>query len=163
MNTELSWKYRIFKNAREIYSKKVLIGTLRDLTWTQSAKGEINGKKYKFKTKGFFKHKTQIIDPATDFIIGKITYNNWMTKAKIEYLDKVVHWKYSNFWNTKWRLSDSAGIEINFHGSSSRGKIESDNPDDVLILAGLFIANYNWQYTITAMSVILIASMSTIL
>jgi hypothetical protein len=150
MKTTLNWKKGTFKTTYEIYTYGKVAGRLKEKSWTQSADGELNGNRYIFNSKGFFKLKTEIIDSINNTIIGKISYNSWMTKARIEYSGKVINWKYDNSWNTKWSLFDSEGAKIRYSGSSSNGKIESDMQNDMLVLTGLYIANYNWQMTMIA-------------
>jgi len=163
MKTILKWKKGILKNTYQIYSEDIQVGKLREKSWTQSADGELNGKKYTFKTKGFFKQVTQIIDSESGSIIGKITYNSWMTKARIDYSDKVANWKYNNAWNTKWILFDSEGIQINYRGSSTKGKMELENHTDMLALAGLYITNYYWQVSFAVIIAALIPVWITLL
>lgn len=138
-----------------IYFNGTLIGNLKDKSFSQTAKGEVSGKEYIFKTKGFLKQHTEIIDGSENRIIGEITYNSWMTKATIAINDKILNWKYDNAWNTKWSLFDSAGTLLNFSGSSSKGQINSNVEDELLILTGLFVTNYYWQTT----TVVLIAAL----
>jgi hypothetical protein len=147
MKTTLNWEKGTFKSTYKIYSENILVGKLKEISFAQSADGELNGKTYSFKTKGFFKKETQIIDSENGSTIGKITYNSRRTKAKIEYSDRVVNLKYNNAWNTKWSLFDSEGVQINYHGSSTKGKIEFDTQNDLLALSGLFITNYYRQIT----------------
>jgi hypothetical protein len=163
MKTILNWKKGIFKSTYEIYSENILVGRLKDKSWTQSADGEINGKKYSFKTKGFFKQETQITDSENNTIVGKITYNSWKTRAKIELNDIVIHWKYSNFWNTKWSLYNSENNLVNFQGSSSKGTIEYDENNDLLVLAGLYITNYYWQITLAVIIAVFIPIWITVI
>ncbi len=163
MKTTLNWEKGIFNSTYKIYSEENLVGNLKGKTWKQSADGELNGGKYSFKTKGFFKQETQIFDTDKNTVIGKITYNSWMTKAKIKYSDKVINWKYTNAWNTKWSLFDSEGVQIKYHGSSSKGKIEFEEQDDLLVLTGLYITNYYWQITIFAIIAVFIPVWMTLL
>ena len=144
----LHWKKGAFKSTYKIYSNDTLVGTLKENVWKQSADGELTGKKYNFKTKGFFKQETEIVHADTNTALGKITYNSWMTKATIELSDRKIFWKYDNVWNTKWSLFDSEGIQIQYQGSSFNGKIEFNSQDDLLVLTGLFITNYYWQIAI---------------
>lgn len=150
METKLNWKKPTFKETYEIYSNGVLVGTLKDHTWKQIAYGTLNGKKVVFKTKGFFNQETRIIDPDTQSDLGKITYNSWMTKATIESAKKVASWKYDNIWGTKWSISDSEGARIRYQGLLSKGTIEHETQEDILILSGLFVTNYYWQILIGA-------------
>ncbi len=98
------------------------------------------------KQKESWKQETQIIDSDNN-IIGEITYNTWMTKAQIKIQNKVINWKYDNLWSSKWSLSSSEGIEINYSGSSTKGEIESNTGDELILLSGLFVTNYYWQLT----------------
>jgi hypothetical protein len=148
MQTSLRWEKGLFSRAYSIYSNNQLIGQLKDKTFSQSSDGELNGKKYNFKTKGFLKQKTEIRDATNNKVIGEIIYNSWMTKADLIILNKKVNWKYDNLWNTRWRIFDSTGTEIKYSGSSTRGRIDSNTDDSVLLLSGLFVTNYYWQTTV---------------
>lgn len=147
MKTNYSWTKGLFSNLYSIYSNGALVGNLKDKSFSQTAQGKVNGKEYIFKTKGFLKQYTEIIDSSENRIIGEITYNNWKTKATISLNNKTINWKYDNAWNTKWSLFDSTGVLMNFSGSSSKGQINSNVDDELLILAGLFVTNYYWQTT----------------
>ena len=125
-----------------------MIGKLNDNTFSQSANGELNGKKYNFKTTGFMKQTTQIRDALNNMVVGEITFDNWMTKADITVLNKKAKWKYDNLWNSKWRISSLDGIEIKYAGSPAMGKIDSNTDDPILLLSGLFVTNYYLQMTI---------------
>jgi hypothetical protein len=145
MGTYLHWKKGVFKSTYEILSGEMFIGNLRPDSWSNDGKGELNGKKYIFVTKGFFNQETMIINPNTNLRAGKITYNTWKTKATIEYDGKVFFWKYDNGWNTKWSITDSATLLVRYHGSFTKGEIEISSYDELLILTGLYITNYFWQ------------------
>jgi hypothetical protein len=162
METKLNWKKGFFKETYEIYSNGGLVGTLKENIWKQIAYGELNGKRVIFKTHGFLKQETQIIDSSSNSNIGKITYNSWMTKATIEYTNKVANWKYENPWNTKWSISNSEGVQIRYQGSSSKGTIEYQGQDDLLILSGLFVINYYWQISIAVIIAVFIPIFTSI-
>ncbi len=153
MNTTLNWEKGILKNRYKIYSEGNFVGSLKENSWTNSAESELNGKKYSFKTKGVFKQVTQIID-SDDNIIGKITYNTWMTKAQIEIQNKVINWKYDNLWSSKWSVFSSEGIEIKYSGSSTKGEIQSNTREELILLSGLFVTNYYWQTTFVVIFVL---------
>jgi hypothetical protein len=154
MRTTLIWKKDFFKRTYEIYSNNSPVGKLVGNMWCSSAEGEINSKKYQFKTRGFFKQKTQIIDIESNSLIGTIVYNSFMTKATIEYLGQIAYWRYNNLWNIKFSIIDNVGNQISFHGSSSNGKLEFDQPNDLLVLTGLYMTNYYWQMTVVILIII---------
>ena len=116
----------------------------------------LNGKKYTFKTKGFFKQHTEIIDSSVNKVIGEITYNNLMTKATIVVDNKKINWKYDNLWNTKWSIYNSEGVNIKYSGSSTSGQINSNIDDALLLLSGLFVTNYYWQTTVAVLVVVFV-------
>ncbi|MGQ1785254.1 MULTISPECIES: hypothetical protein [unclassified Saccharicrinis] len=162
MQTNLTWKKGLFSSNYSIYSNGTLIGELRDKSFSQSAYGEMDGKKYVFKTKGFFKQHTDIIDASNGRIIGQISYNNWMTKATISLNHKTVFWKYDNIWNSKWSIFDSEGTDVRYFSSSNKGSIESNSEDPLLILSGLFVTNYYVQMTIAVMVGVFVPIITTL-
>jgi hypothetical protein len=156
MITTFTWSKGIFSSLYQIYSNGEQVGNLKDKSFSQSAKGIFNGKEYIFKTNGFFKQSTDIIDCSDNKVIGRIEYSNWMTKAVISINNNTFYWKYDNIWNTKWTIFDSKGIIISFKGSSTSGQIDSNLDDASLILSGLFVTNYYWQISATIMIIVLI-------
>jgi len=55
METILNWKKGIFQSSYKIYSRENFVGSLKHNSWLNSAEGELNVKKYSFKTKGILK------------------------------------------------------------------------------------------------------------
>jgi hypothetical protein len=139
------------------------IGKIKDKTFSQTANGELNGKEYTFKTKGFFKQHTEIIDRSENKVVGEITYNNWMTKATILVNTKKINWKYDNLWNSKWSIYNSEGVNIKYSGSSTSGQIDSNTDDSLLILCGLFVTNYYWQMSVAVLVAVLVPIWTTAL
>ena len=145
MNTNLNWKRRTFSTTYQIYSEKGLIGQLQNSSFKQSSERYINHKKYSFRTKGVFKQETRILDGSSDRIIGKISYNSMMTKATIELPDRTLFWKYDNGRQTRWSLFDKQSTLMKFAGRATKGTIEFEKEDDLLVLTGLFVTNYYQQ------------------
>jgi len=162
MEIKLRWGKKFFSNLYVIYSNGQQIGKLKDKSFSQTANGELNGKEYIFKTKGFFKQHTEIIDSSENKVIGEITYNNWMTKATIAVNNKTTNWKYDNLWNSKWSIYNSEGINIKYSGSSSSGQIDSNIDDALLLLTGLFVTNYYWQMTVAVMVAVFVPIWTTV-
>jgi len=156
MKTNLSWKKDWFSNVYNIYNQDVLVGTFKDKSFSYTATGELNGKGYIFKTKGFLNQRTEIIDSSDNKPIGEITYNSWMNKATITVNNKTVYWKYDNIWNTQWSLLNSEGIQIKYTSSTTNGQIVSNVSDPILILCGLFVTNYYRQMTAAVLIVVFI-------
>ncbi|MDR2010155.1 MAG: hypothetical protein LBQ22_06710 [Bacteroidales bacterium] len=150
------WTKRLFSNTYNIYSNGKTIGYLKNKAFSQLVNGRFNDKEYTFRTKGFFKQYTEIIDNTDSSLTGKITYNSWMTRAMLSVNSKILNWKYDNLWNTKWYLSDQDRILINYYDSTTSGQINSDTDDSLLILSGLFIANYYKQMTAVSIMTLIV-------
>jgi hypothetical protein len=145
MKTILSWKRGAFSTTYEIYSNERSIGQLQNRSFRQSSEGRINKKKYTFRTKGVFKQETRIMDGDSKKLIGTITYNSMMTKATIALHGGTISWKYDNGWQTRWSLFNEQGSLMKFSGRATRGTIECEELDELLVLTGLYITNYYQQ------------------
>lgn len=146
MERFIQWKKGIFKRTYELFSGETRAGMLKENTWKDSAGGELNGKKWEFRMKGFWKRRGEITEGENDVVLATITFNNWRTKAFIEFPGRpgrTLTWSYDNFWHTRWSLTDPSGRSVKYHGRSTSGEIRSTLDDDMLILAGLFIESYN--------------------
>jgi len=148
MRTTLDWKKGLFRSIYKIYADSVLVGYLNEKTWTESSHGELHGERFKFRTKGFLHQQTGVFNNENNAPIGKITYNSWMTKAKIEYSDKIYYWKFDNFWSTSWGLYNDEGLQVQYNRSLSEGRIEYDLENNFLVITGLYINNYYWQTSV---------------
>ncbi len=132
------------------------MGSLSNKSFSQTSRGELNEKKYTFKTTGFFNQHTQIIENNENKIIGEITYNNWMNKATININGKKFELKYNNIWNSKWSITSLNETQISYNSSTSTGQIQSNTDNELLILSGLFVANYYLQMTLAILLIVFI-------
>ena len=153
MEKSLSWKKGFFSSTFELFSSDGSpAGKLRDKFWGNFAEGEIYQRVYHFRMRGFWNKKAEIMDPSTNKITATINFNCWKSKAVIEFANdqgKTLTFGYENFWHTKFSISEPSGLSARFHGTESKGEIRSDL-DDILILAGLYVASYNWKMASTA-------------
>ena len=153
MNVRYNWKKGFLKNKMEIFSNGNQIGNFVDKTFSQSASGELSDKKYLFQTIGLFNQKTIVVDGSKNLNLGEITYNTIKTTAKIDFNGKVFFWKNENWRHSKWKFYNT-DTSIAYRGSSFIGELESDTEDPLLILTGLYIANYYWQSVVAIMMVL---------
>lgn len=153
MKHVINWKKGILSSRYRLYSGEEFLGELTNHSFKQNAVGVIKNKKYVFITKGLFKQETRIMDGDSNKVLGRITYNSMMSKADIELSERMVSWKYDNGWHSRWSLFDEKGTLLKFAGGSSKGSIEFENEDLLLILTGLYVTNYYQQ----AMIAILVA------
>lgn len=162
MSTIYTWTKGIFECTYKINLNNQQIGMLRDKTFSQTSEGEINGKRYTFRTCGFFQQHTKIVNENNE-LVGEIEYNNWMNKATINLGARKIIWEYNNIWHTKWRMSDSTGLQINASSSTTAGTIETNSTDDLSVLAGLFVTNYYIQMTVVIMVAVFIPIWTSLL
>jgi hypothetical protein len=142
METQYIWKTKMFSRKFEIYRYEDHIGTLKKREWTRRTTGEMNGKKFIFESKGFFKHETKIIDQEDNSVLGTIGYIFWKTKSKVIYRNKEYKWQYDSLFRKKWSLSNENGFLVRYHSQGFKGTIDAYTEDEALILTGFFIRNY---------------------
>ncbi len=150
------WKKPFLSSTYTIYTGDKFVGKLRENSWTNSAEGELYGEKFSFKTRGFVNQTTSIFSQANNEVIGSITYNTFRTSAQIINQNRVLIWKNVNWRHSKWQIIENSASMINYSGSSFNGEIDSDTEDPLLILSGLFIANYFWQSLVAIFMVLFI-------
>jgi len=156
MTTNLKWERSFLSSITRISSNGRIIGNLDLRAFSNTDIGILNGEKYLFKAKGFLTRYTEIVSAKDHTVIGKIAYSSWRSKATLTTLNKRVYWKYDNVWHNRWSISNPAGIEIKYAGSSSNGKIESNTDDALLLLCGLMVPNYYRQVSIAVMVAVFI-------
>jgi len=159
MEQNYSWKKGIFSRSYIIFENERRVGNLSDRSFLQTACGELNEEKYTFKTNGFFYQRTRIVDNNANKIIGEITYNTWMSKATININGQKFGLKYDNVWNTKWSISGLNETQIRYNSSTTTGRIQSNTDNQLLILAGLFVANYYLQTTLVVLLIVFIPAL----
>jgi len=145
METQYTWKTKLFSRHFDIYRYDQPAGELTKEGFSRKTYGEMGGRKIVFLTQGFFRQKTLIIDQTNNTEIGTIEYNLWKSRAQVSYNNKVYSWQFDNFWHTKWSLSNENGYLVRYHGSGLKGTIDSYIEDPVLLLTGFFIRNFYRQ------------------
>ncbi len=145
MKNTLTWKKGVFESTYQLFSNDVLVGYLKTNQFTNSVECEMNSKKYHFKAKRSFESTVEIIDKDKNIPVGSIKFGFWHNKATIELNNKQLTWKFDNWWNTKWSLSDTETETYRYQGSQSKGSIEFNTENEILILSGLYIVHYIWQ------------------
>jgi hypothetical protein len=79
-----------------------------------------------------------------------------MNKATIDINGQQFDLKYDNIWNTKWSISGLNETLISYNNTSCRGHIQSNTDNQLLILSGLFVANYYLQMTLVVLLIVFI-------
>ena len=153
MATNLKWRSKFFSSDYEIFDEVKQVGSLKIKSFSSKTLGIFNSIRVMFRSKGFLKQYIEILDEKTGEVVGMITFNNFMSKAKIIINGNSYNWKYTNAWNTKWHVSSGNVIDIEYKSSNSKGEIRSSSEDDLLLIAGLYIH----IYYVRTMAVVMIA------
>lgn len=144
MKYKINWKKGLLKCAYQLSSNGVRIGRLVDREWSRSAIGELGGQTFRFQTRGWIP-KTYVMEESTNKLIATIHYNCWWPKATIQLAEQTYAWKFTNLFETRWKVSDRQRTLLKFSGIATRGTIHLDQQNHLLLLAGLFISSYYWR------------------
>ncbi|MFZ5939537.1 MAG: hypothetical protein ACOYXB_03095 [Bacteroidota bacterium] len=150
MANTFTWKRGLFSNTCGIYSNGELVGSIHEKSFSKWSEGTFKGRSFLFRTTGFLKQQTEIIEKEDMRVIGQIVYGNWMNRATISLEGRTFMWKYENAWNTKWLILDDQGPLVSYAGTMSKGRIEARTDEALLIVTGMAITNYFWQLSVAA-------------
>jgi hypothetical protein len=142
METQFTWKTKLFRNLYQIYEYENPAGELKSAGWKRFATGELKGKKLLFEIKGFFEKEFLIKNPEDNSVAGHIVFNTWKTKATITCQNKEYKFQYDNFFRSKWSISNETGFLVRYESHFKSGEITSYVKDELVILTGLFIRDY---------------------
>lgn len=157
MIAKFTWKKNIFSDTYSIYENDLQVGSLKGNSFSLTAYGILHGKAYNFKTKGFLRQQTDIVEEATQKVIGTVTLGHFWTKAIIRLHGKEIQWRYENLLNTKWSIYEETGISIKYTSSSTTGQIESNSQNVPLLLAGLFVTDYYLKMSLFVFIILIVA------
>jgi hypothetical protein len=143
----LQWKSSMNGQEIRIFRGKLIAGLLKRSFWKDNAYGELNGHMVRFKTKGFWKPTTQILDIEGKQELGQIVFNTWKSTAAIRYQDQTYHWEFDSWTRKKWTLRTGEDFVQYVKTSSwkNEGDIEIEEISPALILTGLFVYGYFWK------------------
>ena len=142
MEQRFNWKTKLFSKKFEIYQHDSLKGEIFKENWSRKVTGELNARRVRFETKGFFKNETSIIDLQGEIGAGKVIFAGIISKATIIYQNREYKWQFDNFLRSKWSVNDENGAIVRYHSNAFTGIITSYTRDEILILTGFFIRNF---------------------
>lgn len=150
----LQWASTISGNETRIFRGKLIVGLLKRSTWKDDAYGELNGYMVRFKTKGFWKRSTKILDIEGTKELGHIEYHSWKSTAVITYEDKSYEWAFDSWTRKTWKINNGEDQAIYSKTSfwKNKGDIEVENISPAIILSGLFVYGYFQKMTAAVMA-----------
>lgn len=142
MNNFLTWTKGLFDSNYQLFTDGKISGSLLFDTWKNEAKGMGITSSYFYKTEGFLKPITKIINDKNE-LIGTITYDSWQTKATIKMESgEVFGWSFTSSWLNNWLITDFKEKKISYHSQSANGTINSSTTDESILLTGIFIREF---------------------
>lgn len=143
MEKFIFWKRKPFSRTYTLLSDDSIVGRLTFGMWSHKANGEYGDLKVTFIVKGFFNRPIYIFNRETGELAGSAKFNLWRRKGIITLSDHSEYlMRYWNIWRSRWTISDSNRILINYSKGFLKGNITSETDNDLLILTGLYINHY---------------------
>jgi hypothetical protein len=141
MQSLLTWRKGLFDSNYQLYTNGEIRGSLVFSSWKNNARG-IALKNYYFTSEGFLNPITKIRDENHQEI-GIITYNSFKLKATLTFHHlEHASWSFTNSWLSQWAITNHRDKQIVYHASSTAGTVHSNNDDELMLLAGLFIKEF---------------------
>lgn len=154
----INWKTRLFSSVYRLFTNDRQTGHLDDKIWNTTAMGELNNQRFEFQRKGFFSSTTKIRNLVSNEVAGQIKYNTWGSKAQIIIGEQSYDWKYDDFWNSKWSMSQGGQPLVKYKSSMFSGQIEVETESELLVLSGLQAHNHYAQITVLIVILIVVVT-----
>ncbi|WP_270090665.1 hypothetical protein [Sphingobacterium sp. SYP-B4668] len=152
------WRSDFGTSDSYLYKGTQKLGTLHNSTFEEKAIASLGNSKYTFQTKGTFRQHTQILNPVGQ-LVGDIVLTAWGNTATVTLNGHCYQWKSSNWLGTKWELADNTGSKYEMSSDLFGGVIFGNIEDELLLMTGLFLRNYYWQYMLLAFIPLLVVLM----
>ncbi len=140
METHLKWRRGFFSNRCVIFSVDQPVGELKFASFSTKTTASLYDQEYTFLSKGFFKDYTLVYDKENK-LLEKINHSGWKQPRTL-FEGRPIKWQYENRWKTQWTVFDAKGTHIKYSGTGQKGDIELRTEVPLLVLAGLFVADY---------------------
>jgi hypothetical protein len=148
MKYKLNWKKQFLKCSYNLIQGDRNVGKLTDQDWSNTAVGNLNNHSYHFKMRGWHS-KTYVTELSTNQPVATIHFGCWWPNAMIHQNGSTYKWSFTNLFATSWKLTDQKETKFSFSGVGTSGRIEYSNPNDLLLLAGLYISSYYRRLTLS--------------
>ena len=152
MEAHYTWNTTLFSRKFEIFRQDFPAGTLSKGGWLSGVEGELNGRRIMFRTKGFFRFETKIIDMHNEQEIAYIRFRNLKLESTLVHNGREYKCHFENLLKTRWSIGTRSGALVRYHSQPFKGVITAYTNDEVLILSGFFIRNFLKQRSATIAS-----------
>jgi len=152
----LTWKYSYAASTLKLFEGDHQVGYLKANIWTPYlAQGQLYGKDYIFRSRGFLFRKTQIINAKTNEVVGYVDRGlHPVIKLGEAHASKL---NFRNPWMTQWRLVGNKAHHIEFSGGYFSGKFSwKESVPNAIVLASLYARNKVWEMSFFMLIVVAI-------
>jgi hypothetical protein len=149
MNSVLIWKRGFFSSSCKVFSNQSIVAILKSSFSFSTVYLDLNNKRYEFRTKGWFKPNTIIVDVENQSIVGNITYNGWSNKAFVNYQNEIAFWKMGGIGCSSWSVMSPTEGDAVYKGLITGGTIFYQSENLLYPLTGLFVRYYFYQVSLS--------------
>lgn len=143
MEKFIFWKRKPFSRTYTLLTNDAIVGQLTTGMWGNKANGEYGNLKVTFVVKGIFNRPMYFLNRETGELMGSAKFYLWRRRGIITLADHSEYiMRYWNIWRSRWTISDSNEILINYVKSFLKGNITTETDNGLLILAGLYMNHY---------------------
>jgi len=152
-NNLYHWKSSFGSSDSHLFKGIQKLGTLHNSSLDQRAVATMESGVWTFETKGITTPYTQILNNDRQ-PIGTIDFSSWTNRASVTLGIRHYQWRAVNWLGTKWELTDNQGNRYEMTSDLSGGVIYGNIEDELLLLIGLFLRNYYWQYGLLVFAIV---------
>jgi hypothetical protein len=162
MNSVLNWKRGFFSSTCRVFSNQSIVATLKSSFSFSTVFLEMNNKRFEFRTKGFFKPNTIIVDVENQSIVGNIAYNSWSNKAFVHYQNEMAIWKMGGIGCSSWSMMNHSVGDVVYKGSITNGTFYYQGENLLYPLTGLFVRYYFYQVSLSIIVAVMVPLVVTL-
>ncbi|MEO0638186.1 MAG: hypothetical protein AAFY70_00565 [Bacteroidota bacterium] len=144
----VTWKADPITGEFVIYEGEQPVGFFSRNWLGFKAKAEWKGKNYRMTFPSWSGLKMKIVEEETAEEIAYASFNLMSTKANVRLFDgSYMQWKYNNYSQNKWQISDEQDQRIEFKESWNRGKVlhQDEEASSLQMMIGLMLHQYLWN------------------
>jgi hypothetical protein len=157
MNITLYWEKTLFINRFTFFVKNEKVGRYSYGLFKDNAEGQLLNIRLKFKKRGWFKSKSDIIETTSNTVIGTIDLKKGLfkNKAVVVINGKTYKWEHSSVWSGKWELIDGEQVRVKGNNNRLKGIYEIVDADVPLILSSMYISR-NFKDSNSAFTLVIV-------
>ncbi|MGY3054074.1 hypothetical protein ACVWYG_002277 [Pedobacter sp. UYEF25] len=156
MNYDFNWNKDAFDSKYQVVSQGMLKYALNFESWHNSAIATTQTGIYLFKTQGFSKAESLLVDNRNQ-VLAVISFNLISLNATVKFTNGDEYkFLYRRNWISEWSLNNGTDKQVFYKARTGSGLIKSNSDDELLIMTGLYIREYFSRLLLLFVGLILI-------